>query len=180
MRPEFLFMLSIYKICCSGTLVVAADCRRWNNTEYFTSLKSDTFRILLHLWEPAELGILQNPAIFVGCGHRKNSTFLQDNSIEAFKVCTFLLSRFLLYIFQTWLYPRSFISNWVPFPGGGNILWCFFCPVKVKIMFSNQHCLNWHAHVPKQFISSKNAHWLEIVWKLIFQMGKNAECSVKL
>lgn len=26
---------------------------------------------------------------------------------------------------------------------------------------------------------AKNAHWLEIVWKLIFQMGKNAKCSVK-
>lgn len=54
-----------------------------------------------------------------------------------------------------------------------------FCPIKVKIMFSNQHCLNWHAHVAKQFISSKNAHWLEIARKLIFQMGQNAKCSVK-
>lgn len=108
----------------------------------------------------------------------KNSIFLKDNFIEAFKMCTSLLSRFWFSIFQAWLYPSSFTSNWVQFPGGGNFLW-YFCPIKVKIMFSNQHCLNWHAHVAKQFISSKNAHWLEIVWKLIFQMGQNAKCSVK-
>lgn len=120
-RPEFSFMLSIHKICCSGPLVVAADCRRCNNVEYFTSLKSEAFRILLHLWGACRIMtlILQNPAIFMGCGHRIPS---KDNSIGAFKMCTSLLSRFLFYISQAWLYPSSFISNWVQFPGGGNFL----------------------------------------------------------
>lgn len=152
-----------------GTLIVARDCRRYRNNLYFYPTKVKWTLV----GTGSICGIIQSynansvkfscSAIFMGYSPRKHSILLKDNNIEAFKICTSLLSRFLFYP----LSRPGYISVLL-FSTGFNFQekatsYGTSCPIQVKIMFSKQHYLNWHAHVAKQF----NSIWIKMytVWK---------------
>lgn len=165
MRPAF----SVHRMSCSGTLIMDGGCGRYSNSLCFYPTK-----VKWILLETGSIcGIMQSynansvkfscSAIFMGYSPRKHSILLKDNNIEVFKMCTSLLSRFLFYTLSRPGYISVLLFS-TRFNFQGKATSCgTFCPIKVKIMFSKQRYLNWHAHVAKQF----NSIWIKMYtgWK---------------